>query len=236
MALGLGIDTVNGSSGTSVVTSSVTTTAGSTIIVGFRFFGTFTSVTDSKGNTWTQIGTQLSLSDGTEFRVYYNDNNGASAGLRGSSHTFTGTAGSAYCSIIVVEGTGTSASPSLDVAGRQEDSASPFTSPGVATTVADTFLVSFVFMPDGTNPTTTVASPFTKLSEWNQTSGDGLNAASAYRIVSATGTYNSSWTATAGTSAGVTISAHKVAAGGATQAWAPRSIFYNKIRRPGSLG
>src|SRR3990170_1238123 len=74
MALSLGVTAVASASAVSVTTPSRTTTAGSTIVLcgDWNAGGPFVSFTDSKGNTWTPIETELGSSPVT--RMYYATN------------------------------------------------------------------------------------------------------------------------------------------------------------------
>src|SRR3990172_4145310 len=85
MALSLGVTAVaSTTSGTTVPTPARTTTPGSTIVLcgDWNTGDPFVSFTDSKGNTWTQIQTELGASPRT--RMYYAENI-----LGGTNHTFT---------------------------------------------------------------------------------------------------------------------------------------------------
>src|SRR3990167_9787313 len=103
MALSLGVTAVaSNTSGATVTTPSRTTTSGSTVVLmGTWGAQTFSSFTDSKGNTWTQIQTESGPSPTT--RMYY-----AANLIGGTSHTFTLTLGSSGTpSICMVEVLGT---------------------------------------------------------------------------------------------------------------------------------
>ena len=77
----------NAASGTSSSLSasfSANTTAGNLILVGFNFFTTTpSSVTDSQGNTFVEVGSQLTSPGGARSRVYYAQN------IKGGADTVT---------------------------------------------------------------------------------------------------------------------------------------------------
>lgn len=93
-----------GNSSTFSVAFTAPTTAGNLIIVGFDFYksGSFKSITDSQGNTFSQIGSQLSTPGGSASRLYY------AAGIRGGSETITVTlaASSPYLEVYAGEFSG----------------------------------------------------------------------------------------------------------------------------------
>lgn len=192
MPLGLGIsEAASTSAGTSITTAGATSTSGSAVVLGGTWTDTsnFTSFTDSNTNTWTQIQTELTGA-AHDSRSYYAQNITGGVG-----HTFTLTINvSDFVSIWAVEATGAATTGVLDQSGRQDDVASPFTSPAVTTVDADEFLVGFCLSDSTSNPAThTAGNSFTKLDEI--VNGiDFWTGASAYRIVTATGTFNTTFT------------------------------------------
>src|SRR3990167_4125294 len=210
MALSLGVTAVaSASSAATVTTPSRTTTWGSTIVLcgDWNAGGPFVSFTDSYGNTWEPIETELGSSPTT--RMYYATNIKG-----GTGHTFTLAITSAgQPSIWMVEILSSRTMVVLDLGARQTDAASPFDSPGILTTVADTFLVGFIGGNSVSNPAThTAGASFTLLDQ--VTNGASFwPGATAYRIVTATGTYNSSFTESGASSGRVWIAAFKEAQG-----------------------
>src|SRR3972149_8455839 len=154
MALPHGVTAIaSTTSGTPVTTPARTTTPGSTIVLcgDWNTGDPFVSFTDSKGNTWTQIQTELGASPRT--RMYYAENM-----LGGTNHTFTLTIPSAgQPSIWMVEIRDAKLVGAFDLGARQADAASPFTSPGIATTDADEVLVGFLGGDLVSNPATHTA-------------------------------------------------------------------------------
>lgn len=201
------------SSGGDPTTDAVTTTAGSLIVLFLEYdAGTFISIADSKSCTWTQIGTEQTFHSAYgATRMYYNN-----GGSRGASHTFTLTTSGAYANIYMVEITGQATSDVLDQANRQADTASPFTSPVITTTVANTCLVSGLAGNSGSNPAEHAESTgFTIQVE--ETNGPIYwVGALGTRIVSSATDYNSSWTEYNSTSTAVWIAAFKEAASDST--------------------
>jgi hypothetical protein len=163
---------------------------------------------DSKSNTWIPIQTELGASPTT--RMYYAENL-----IGGAGHTFTlNVTGVQGATIWVVEILGVKTSGALDLGNRQADAASPFTSPGILTTQADEFLVGFMGGDSASNPAVhTAGASFTLLDE-EQNGSVFWPGATAYRIVAATGTYNSSFTEGGAANGRVWVAAFKAAAGG----------------------
>jgi len=215
---------VRSSSTLTQTTPGLTTQAtGSTFIIAAQWSrnsGTFSSVSDSKGNTYTLIDTQLDW-DGVNggARLYYCEN-----GTGGASHTatFTLTGSNGPLTVFFGEITGGLTSGILDQHTRREDTASPFTlAAGLTTTQADELLVAFFAGNSGSNPATHAESGLG--SSTIQTASEETNGASfwtaaiATAVKSATGTFNPSWTESGGTSAAVFLATFKAAAaGGAT--------------------
>src|SRR5574343_667241 len=139
-----------------VTTASVNTGAtGSAFFLFVQFEGgsTFTSVTDNKGNTYTQIGTELTANSGAKSRIYYCQN---AAG--GTGHTFTATVSTNVAiTLHAVEITGAKSASVLNPTppAANDDLASPFTSNNITTLQADALLVACMGCTNsGSNPAT----------------------------------------------------------------------------------
>lgn len=213
-AIAIGISEAKATTaGATATTAAVTTQAsGSVFVVCYTFdsAATFTSITDSKSNSWSIIGSEINASN-HKSRMYYVEN-----ATGGSSHTFTGTNGSASldCSIWVIEITGALTSGSLDQSGSRSDTTSPFTlAAGLLTTQNDEALVTFVCGNSGSNPATHAESGLGASTVQDQLN-NGTNSwtgASATEIKSSTGTYNPSWTESGATAAHVWFATFKAA-------------------------
>ena len=130
MSIGVHAKAQTGSVGNAITTASVTTTSGSTVILfavcAFDVFGG-TPVSDSKGNTWTQLSTELSYDTGIRFRAYKAVNI-----TGGTGHTFTTTPGaSGYPALFMCEVKDVSTAPTV-TADRASDATSPYVSPSIA--------------------------------------------------------------------------------------------------------
>jgi hypothetical protein len=132
----------NSSASTATITTpGITTTAGNTVVIVVATGGTFTGtpVSDSKGNSWTQIGSETVLGSNRARRYY------SKLTTVGAAHTFSGNfTGATYCAIWIEEITVSHATP-LD-----QQTASTFTttttpaSGNITTTGTNTILVSAV--------------------------------------------------------------------------------------------
>lgn len=193
--------------GTTLVTSAISTTSGRTIdiVVVWSSGSTFTSITDSAGNTWTQIGSEVSFSSAIA-RRYRAENITGSA-----SHTFTLTLGSATLkSMFVVEVAGATAS-SFDQQASQLDASSPFTSGLTATTAQaneDIVEACLGTSSSATDTTTFTNSGVTELQEI-QDASQFWNGAVGLRSVTATGTYSADATMAASTSAYMWVATYR---------------------------
>jgi hypothetical protein len=192
----------------------MTTTTGSTFVIGIVWSSgsSFTSLVDSKSNTYTQIGAEFDpTGTGDHARFYYCQN-----GTGGASHTATLTiSGATSLGISFLEITG-AATASFDLGNGNADTASPYTSPAISTTQAAELLASFIAGNSGSNPATHAESTgFTIQSGTEETNGVSFwTFGLATRIVAATSLYNSSFTETGASRAAVFIAGFKEAAGG----------------------
>ena len=193
MALTVGIHvSAAAGSGTTLTTASRTTTDGSGIVIAVNYNGTFTSVSDSNLNDWLQIESVFDPTYGSGLsRMYYCASCTGGAGHTFSLNTSTSSSGAIYVQEILASGGG---GVTLDQSGRQQDSASPFVSPSETTTVNDEFLAAYGDGDSGSDPDTWTAGASFTMQE-NVTDGVSFRTGAAgTRIVTATGTYNSSWT------------------------------------------
>lgn len=227
------------SKGTTTGASSATTTgvstsaSGSTIYLAARWrdSATFTSISDNKGNTYTQIGTEVDegTSSGTRFRRYYCEN-----ATGGAGHTATiNISASTEITLLFLEITGGLTSGILDKSAQADDATSPYASGSTATTAqANELLVGFGGADTGSNPGTHTASGSTPAAgSWTQqvTEDDGstLWPASLWTaVVTATGAYEWSFTESGATGHGVAIiDTFKETAGGGASVLDTSDIF-----------
>lgn len=209
MALSVGVSAV-ASHASSATTSAVTTTANSGIEIIVTATGTTApTVSDSKGCTWTQIGSRVEVAS-YPGSIWHFKNEG---GTRGSSHTFTAAAGDV--SILVQEVLGDS--PVVDVSNEGVDNGtSPWDSPTLTPTVPDFLLVAGIGTNSaGSTETYTAGNSFTRQQQVQNGSLYWTCAVGTRVVAGGSGSYNSSWTAAyAPTSSGHTITAWKEASGG----------------------
>jgi len=200
-------------------TTAVTTSAtSSTFLVGFQFEGgaTFTSLVDSKSNTYTQIGTETTANSGAKCRLYYCPN-----GTGGASHTATVTVNSNVAiTVHFLEITGGKTTGILNPTppAANDDLSSPFTSNSITTAQADAMLVSFLCGTNsGSNPATNAESTgFTVQAGSDETDASQFwTGCFATKILTSTTTTNSSFTESGATTGLVWIAAFEAAAGAA---------------------
>ena len=174
------------SSTTTATTSSITSTTGNTFLVGVCSFGSSSpsaqSVTDNKGNTYTQIGTvNRNATDGISISVFI-----CVAGTGGSGHTFTGTmTGNNYVGVIALEISGTTGVQ--DGTAKANTSGTSFTSGNVTTTNANDTIFGFCMNDANTYPQGVTASTGTLIQSVACTANNlGIGASSL--ALTATGT------------------------------------------------
>lgn len=192
--MGIGVKASNASSSaSSLATPSRTTTSGSTLFA-FVWWSSapFTSITDSKSNTWTQIGAEQTGS-AHKSRLYYAKNITGGAG-----HTVTLNLGSADgCSIIMIEITVADTVSPIDQSDQRDDTTSPFTlAAGLTTTQASEVLLSFLAGTSSSNPATHAESGLGSSTIQDEVLNGSTfwTGAVATKEVTSTGTFNPSWT------------------------------------------
>lgn len=195
MGLLLGVHTLNSDdTAVSVTTAPITTqVSGSGLVLTIDFFTTqtFVSVSDSKGNAWVQIGTEVIAGATVAMRRYYCANAGG-----GSGHTFTATVtgivpiGIAVTEILTTNGQGVL----LDQQASAVDPTSPYDSPGITTTLASEFLLAPITSHGGGATYNNVpGNSFTLVDQ--ETNGNRFFPMGvAYRLVSSISTYSATWT------------------------------------------
>jgi len=201
----------NTSGATSTTTSSFTSTAGNTIWVGVSDASGQGSLTisDNKGNTYTQIGTTRTSASGAQGRRYYCANIAGGAG-----HTVTATWGSnSDATVHVMELAGV-ATASLDSAAsaQADDNNPPWTVTSGTLAQADSIAVALT--ATAFNGTWSESSGFTVQTQ----EGDNnlyWTGCAASRVVAATTALTPSFTISGGGSdCAVTIDVFKASAGG----------------------
>lgn len=215
MALSLGDSTSwTGTGAGTKNSSSRTTQAASAFVIDTAVeTGNFTAVGDNKSNSFSQVGSTLTTGFGIELRRHLCMN-----GAGGASHIFNIQVTAGFPSAWMTEVRGAALASALDGNTGQNDTGTPFTS-GTITPTASTnvFLLGLIVSASGENPATyTPGNGFTNLGVIS----DGTafwTGAQAYRIVTSTsGSYEASFTGSAGVSStGVLVLALKEAAGGA---------------------
>jgi chitodextrinase len=136
------------------------TTAGNIILVGFDFDANSTpsSITDSEGNTFTEVGSQLISLGGARSRVYVAKN------IKGGADTITVSlsANSAWIELYISEYSGVDAVNPIDAQAGVSGNAGSVSSGTAATTVAGDIVYGYC------------------LGDWNCTAGSGFTARSAF--------------------------------------------------------
>ncbi len=182
-----------GSANVTVTTTGVTTaSSGSGFIVmavGRGGAPSAGAVTDSKSNTYLQLGSTVNYNFTGSWVSFWQCYSGAG----GASHTFTYTQGGfADAAIYVQEITTSGAGLAADniAVATTTDGATPFTSNGLTTTAPATAIIAFLAGASGSNPATHTVSGGTLAITANQTDGSGgdCTGALAVAVVSSTQT------------------------------------------------
>lgn len=196
-----------GGGNTATTTAGTTSASGSTFVAAVSWDASATSpaVTDSKGNSYTGLGTPQADTFGAYIQLFVCQN-----GTGGSSHTATfTTTGSSYPVIHLIEITGAAAA-SLDQIAQGQDFASPFTLTSPTLLQADEVVISVCANQNGTGNYAT--SNFTLLSQEPDTSNYWTSGVGSL-VVAATTAVTPSWTKGAG-AAGLALATFKQASGG----------------------
>lgn len=208
-----GSSVVGGSGVTSLATSSFTSATGDTIGVWFNYGVSTnpTSVTDNKGNTYTQRG-KVSRAGGFTAFLYTCENATGGAGTIVTLNIgFT-----EYPTLAAVAISGVVTSSVLDVLTTDGlDTAQPWTLSSGTLTQADEIVFGFLGSDSGSSTSTfTEGSGMTKLGEVTD-SALYWTGALAYVVVAATTARTQSWTSSvAGSNSTQIVASFKAAAGG----------------------
>jgi hypothetical protein len=198
-----------------LTSSSVTTTASGSSFIIFPLYvtGNLSSVSDSKSNSYSAIGTeQTDGGVGLSCRPYLCIN-----GTGGASHTFSMTnSGTSVAAFAACEITGGVTASLLDqIAGSLVSSGPPFNQPITTVAQANELILAFG-MSNSSSATVnyTVGGGFTKQQE--QTDGATvISLCLASLVVSSIGTVNPAWSPSAGTTVlSFTLSLKDLVAGG----------------------
>ena len=175
------------SNGNNVTTDAIDTTGANLLIIGLATYaGSVTTVSDSKGNTWTAL-TQYGTSDST-VRLYYAENPTV-----GTGHTFSADEGAKYpaISVLAVKGAATSS-----VADQQNGGTvviSTTVQPGSVTPTEDNELVVTITCGYSGAPSA-IDGGFALSSSVDYHSGQSMAGGLAYLIQGAAAATNPTWT------------------------------------------
>ncbi|MBP8176630.1 MAG: hypothetical protein KAX77_02595 [Xanthomonadales bacterium] len=211
-----------GTRGTSI-SNTVTTGSGTSTVSGSSFLiavswdagVTISSVSDSKSNTYTAVGTPQNdggAGSGGNHQFYVCEN-----GTGGSSHTATvNFSGTAYPTVHLIEITGASAAPEQDIAVQTQDAGTPFTHATGTLAQANEVIVAMCGANIG-SAGAYASSNFTILSDENDVS-QYWGSAVAKLVVSSTSSVTPSFTRTnsSGAAAVLAISFFETASGPST--------------------
>ncbi|HSR89628.1 MAG TPA: DUF4038 domain-containing protein [Candidatus Udaeobacter sp.] len=168
-------------------TSSVA--AGDIILVGFDYDksqnANVASVTDSRGNTFTQIGTELTTPGGAHTRLYYAKNTTAGT----DTVTVNLTAGSSFIEAYITAYRGIDNVNPIDASAGRTGNTGTVTSGNVTTTSAGDIIYGFCIGDDAC----TIGSGFTARSTMNSNLSEDKVAGTA-GVFAATGSATRGWT------------------------------------------
>lgn len=197
--------TVAGSSGGT--TPGVITTGADLMVAVYSWYngGTRPTLSDSKSNTWTQIGTDQAGAI-TSVAMYY-----VASPTVGSGHTCTISGASSFSSLEIEAWSGSAASP-FD----QTSQAAAYQAGSVTPTQDNELLVAGVAGQDTQN-VTAIDLGFTISDNNAYSAGNNEAGAMAYLVETTAAAKNPTWTTPgAGNATATIISTFKAAAGGAT--------------------
>lgn len=174
------------------------------VITGFGISSAFVTISDSKFNTWTLIGSyQVSGGGNTNVGMYY-----VASPTVGSGHTFS-FAGASFSAFLVEAWSGSTATP-LD----QTNQAAAAQAGSVTPTQDNELLVAGVVPIDGAS-VTSIDLSFTISDNVAYAGGNNEAGAMAYLVETTATAKNPTWTVTSGTP-GAFIATFKAAAAAAS--------------------
>lgn len=171
------------SAGSNAVTFDSTPTAGNLIIVAITYFGGgsdyFSTLSDNKGNTYTQVGTPQHANATSDYvRLYYAKNISSSATFTITA-TFTGSPGSGDTMVACFEYSGMDTTAPLDVSDTNKTGSSSTPTSNSITPTQNGELIFMVEVDDnGGSATASANSPFTfRLHQDDSTTHERINTA-----------------------------------------------------------
>jgi len=180
-------NTANGTINSMSLSFSKTTVTGDLIVVGFDFNAnaTASSVTDSQGNTFTPVGTQLTSPGGNRSRVYYAKN------IKGGADTVTVnlSANSTFMEAYLTEYSGVDQTNPIDAQAGASGNGGSVSSGNATTTFAGDVIYGYCLA----DSTCTVGSGFAARSTFDSNLIEDATAGNA-GTYAATGSANSGWT------------------------------------------
>jgi hypothetical protein len=197
--------TANTPSGTSL-TVPISSTAGDALVASVAIqagaTASVSSVADTAGGTWTRGAVGFLAGSSTRAEVWYR-----TGGAAVSSVTVTLNTAKA-ASADIAEFSGVASASALDAAAGNTGTATSTSAPtpALTTTNATDVLVGAINYPSGTITATLDATGFTALQPFAVSTVQGR---AAYRVVSAPGTYQATWTLSAAANSGGAILALK---------------------------
>ena len=214
----------NASANGALTSTSGTTTTGSTFIIGLAYDAgaTRSTLTDSKGNTYTQCGTTLTNSG--EKLELWRCSNGTGGATHSASATFNT---NSFGSIYLIEVTD-AATASFDVTNQGTDAASPYEISTGALAQANNAVITIVGNGAGNNPMNYASSNTTILAQ----EGDGSSfwtSAISKLLVSSTSSVTPSFTSAAAATHGLITVVIKSATAGGGGGVSPRPLLLRGV-------
>lgn len=178
-----------------VTSGSIDTTGANLLVVSVSWYAAGGAdvqtgqLTDSKGNTWTQLNLAGTISTSISAnRLFY-----CYGGTVGTGHTFTVSQSNSYPAIAVMAFSNVAASP-LDQQSQGDAPATSTVQPGsITATQANALLITACTWDGGT---ASVGSSFTDLVSAAPSSGNNMGAAMACRVDTSAAATNPTWTKT----------------------------------------
>ena len=171
--------------------------------------GVNATISDSKGNTWTQLTARIGTGFNGAGRIWYAENPTV-----GSSHTFTANAsGTCYPSLAASAWSGTETSSVFDQENSAINDSSP-ASPGSITPSENDELV-FAACANGISTSVpSINSGFTIVQAVGYDNNVALGVGAAYIIQTSASAVNPAWSIASGSIGATFIASFKAAAGG----------------------
>lgn len=212
MAYALAANAAAGSTdGNAATTSGIDTTGANLLVVAVTYYvlGGTVSVSDSKGNTWTQAAEDGGNNATGHATLFYSKNPSV-----GSGHTFTVTSTGGFPGICAAAFSGADTAAPFDQQSAFGSGGASSIQPGSVTPSEDNELLVTAVSKAAAGVTASVDGGFSETDEFDLVGGQHFGLAMAYLVQTSAAAANPTWTLSGSASTAAAIATFKAGAGG----------------------